>query len=38
MGLLRFYLRSEIAELHGNGVRLRVIGDRARLGARHRGR
>lgn len=31
MQLLRFYLRSEIAELHRNGVRLRVIGDRARL-------
>jgi undecaprenyl diphosphate synthase len=31
MGLLRHYLRGEIAELHGNGVRLRVIGDRARL-------
>jgi len=31
MGLLRYYLRSEISELHGNGVRLRVIGDRARL-------
>lgn len=33
MGLLRFYLRSEIAELKKNGVRLRVIGDRARLDA-----
>lgn len=31
MGLLRFYLRSEIAELHREGVRLRSIGDRARL-------
>ncbi|WP_188262219.1 isoprenyl transferase [Azospirillum tabaci] len=31
MQLLRFYLRSEIADLHRNGVRLRVIGDRARL-------
>ena len=31
MGLLRFYLRAEIAELHRNGVRLRCIGDRARL-------
>ena len=33
MGLLRFYLRSEVAELHANGVRLRVIGDRRRLAA-----
>jgi undecaprenyl diphosphate synthase len=31
MGLLRFYLRSEIADLHRQGVRLRSIGDRARL-------
>ncbi len=33
MGLLRHYLRGEIAELHRNGVRLRVIGDKARLAA-----
>jgi undecaprenyl diphosphate synthase len=32
MGLLRLYLRSEIADLDRNGVRLRVIGDRERLG------
>ncbi|KAA0598702.1 undecaprenyl diphosphate synthase [Azospirillum lipoferum] len=31
MGLLRFYLRSEVAELHRGGIRLRVIGDRTRL-------
>ena len=31
MGLLRHYLRAEIADLHANGVRLRVIGDRERL-------
>lgn len=31
MGLLRRYLQSEIAELHKEGVRLRVVGDRARL-------
>ena len=31
MGLLRRYLRSEIAEMHEKGVRLRVIGDRSRL-------
>jgi undecaprenyl diphosphate synthase len=30
-GLLRHYLQSEIAELRANGVRLRVIGDRARF-------
>lgn len=31
MGLLRHYLRNEIAELHRNKVRLRVIGERSRL-------
>ena len=31
MGLLRRYLRGEIAELHENGVRLRSIGERERL-------
>jgi undecaprenyl diphosphate synthase len=31
MGLLRYYLRSEIAYLHKQGVRFRVIGDRGRL-------
>ncbi len=31
MGLLRFYLRSEIASLHKNAIRFRVIGDRQRL-------
>jgi undecaprenyl diphosphate synthase len=31
MGLLRHYLRREIAELHRNGVRLKVIGERSRL-------
>jgi undecaprenyl diphosphate synthase len=31
MGLLRFYLRSHIADLHSKNVRLRVIGDRSRL-------
>ena len=31
MGLLRRYLRSETAELHAKGVRIRVIGERARL-------
>ena len=31
MGLLRLYLRNEIAELDSQGVRLRVIGDRSRF-------
>src|SRR6185436_9184109 len=31
MGLLRHYLRNELEELHKNGARLRVIGDRDRL-------
>jgi undecaprenyl diphosphate synthase len=31
-GLLRHYLRSEVASLAKEGVRLRVIGDRARFG------
>jgi undecaprenyl diphosphate synthase len=31
MGLLRHYLRGEIAELHRNGVRLKVIGELSKL-------
>ncbi len=31
MGLMRHYLRSEIADLHAKGARLRVIGDRGRF-------
>lgn len=31
MGLLRLYLRNEVANLHKNGVRLRIIGERSRL-------
>lgn len=31
MGLLRYYLKNEMATLHKNNVRLRVIGDRGRL-------
>lgn len=33
MGLLRLYLRSEVAELHRQGVRIRIIGERERLAA-----
>lgn len=33
MGLLRLYLRSEIAELHSKNVRLLMIGDRSRFEA-----
>jgi len=33
MGLLRTYLRSELATLHKEGIRIRVIGDRKRLPA-----
>ncbi len=31
MALLRHYIRAEIGELHRNGIRLRVIGERANL-------
>ncbi len=31
MGLLRLYLRSEIAQIHKNGICFHVIGDRSRL-------
>lgn len=31
MGLLRWYLKHDIKELHKNGIRLRVIGERGRL-------
>src|SRR3954463_1388689 len=31
MGLLRRFIRHDLAELHGNGVRVRVIGERAGL-------
>ncbi|MEP2828179.1 isoprenyl transferase [Parvibaculum sp.] len=33
MGLLRLYIRRDLAELHQNGVRIRIIGDRAHLEA-----
>jgi undecaprenyl diphosphate synthase len=31
MGLLRYYLRNETAQLHQDGVRVRIIGDREKL-------
>jgi undecaprenyl diphosphate synthase len=31
MGLLRRFIRNDLAELHGNGVRVRVIGERSGL-------
>src|SRR6267378_4069025 len=31
MSLLRRFIRNDLAELHGNGVRVRVIGERADL-------
>jgi undecaprenyl diphosphate synthase len=31
MGLLRLFIRKDLAELHGNGVRVRVIGERETL-------
>lgn len=33
MGLLKTYLSAKAADMHANNVRLRIIGDRARLGA-----
>jgi undecaprenyl diphosphate synthase len=33
MGLLKRFIRNDLAELHGKGVRVRVIGDRAGLDA-----
>src|SRR5437870_9715452 len=31
MGLLRLFIRKDLAELHGNGVRVRIIGERDNL-------
>ncbi len=31
MGLLRYYLKNELATLHKNNVRIRIIGDRTKL-------
>lgn len=31
MGLLKLFIRRDLAELHGNNVRIRVVGDRAGL-------
>ncbi|MDF1793388.1 MAG: isoprenyl transferase [Thalassobaculaceae bacterium] len=33
MNILRFYLRREVAELHRNNVRIRMLGERSRLSA-----
>ena len=33
MGLMRRYIRSDLAELHKNGVRIRLIGERDRIDA-----
>ena len=33
MGLLRLYIRRDLAELHQNGVRIRIIGERGHLEA-----
>ncbi|MGQ3675748.1 isoprenyl transferase [Xanthobacter sp. TB0139] len=33
MGLLRFFIRNDLAELHASNVRVRVIGERANLSA-----
>ena len=33
MGLMRRFIRSDLAELHGNGVRIRLIGERDRVDA-----
>lgn len=33
MGLLKYYLESEVKALHENGIRLSIIGDRSRLPA-----
>ena len=33
MGLLKLFVRRDLAELHANGVRVRIIGDRAGLSA-----
>lgn len=37
MGLLKMFIRRDLAELHQNGVRVRVIGDKANLQADIRG-
>ena len=35
MGLLKRFIRNDLAELHHNGVRVRVIGERERPRRRH---
>ena len=33
MGLMRRFVRSDLAELHRNGVRIKLIGERDRIDA-----
>ena len=37
IGLLKLFIRRDLAELHQNGVRVRIIGDRDGPAARHQG-
>ena len=36
MGLLKLFVRRDLADLHGNNVRVRIIGEREGLSAGHR--
>ena len=35
MGLLKRFVRHDLAELHANNIRVRIIGERRRAGRRH---
>ena len=37
MGLLKRFIRNDLAELSANGVKVRIIGERRQSRARHRG-